>query len=70
MLAKHKVGSSTLLTRSIFKPLEKPGAFLLYKSGTGANAKLTTGIEYGPASIAHRNQGAERAGTSSIDTDP
>ena len=28
MLAKHKVGSSTLLTRSIFKPPVFPGAFL------------------------------------------
>jgi hypothetical protein len=27
MLAKHKVGSSTLLTRSIFKPLRNRGLF-------------------------------------------
>ena len=27
MLAKHKVGSSTLLTRSIFKPLRNQGLF-------------------------------------------
>ena len=28
MLAKHKVGSSTLLTRSIFEPLGNQGLFL------------------------------------------
>jgi hypothetical protein len=37
MLAKHKVGSSTLLTRSIFKPLGNQGLFLFVWSGPGAD---------------------------------
>jgi hypothetical protein len=32
MLAKHKVGSSTLLTRSSFKPLRNQGLFCLWWS--------------------------------------
>jgi hypothetical protein len=35
MLAKHKVGSSTLLTRSIFKPLISSGAFFSGKPALG-----------------------------------
>jgi hypothetical protein len=33
MLAKHKVGSSTLLTRSIFKPLIRQGLFFSGRVG-------------------------------------
>ena len=32
MLAKHKVGSSTLLTRSIFKPLTFQGLVLFLRA--------------------------------------
>jgi hypothetical protein len=44
MLAKHKVGSSTLLTRSMKKPLEMRGLFYFYGRGTIALALRGFGL--------------------------
>ena len=52
MLAKHKVGSSTLLTRSSFKPLRKSRAFFV--SGEQGSDPFQTRFYLGSTCLASR----------------
>jgi hypothetical protein len=55
MLAKHKVGSSTLLTRSIFKPLVFQGLFYFAELLKQARATFETELFACPTGEAQRS---------------